>query len=58
MCRIEIPNSAIHREIQSRLEVDDAAIVIEEPVQGAGQSWPVLCFAFSLGVAMGWLWRF
>jgi hypothetical protein len=58
MCRIEIPNRAIHREIQSRLEADPGAMVIGESQRGVRRSWAVICFAFSVGVAIGFLWKF
>ena len=58
MFRIEIPSLAVRDEVRLRLEADPSAIVFTESRRGVARGWGMVCFAFSVGVAMGWLWRF
>lgn len=58
MCWIEIPNVAVCEEVRARLDVDPKAIVFTEVEPRAARKWRAVCFAFSVGVATGWLWRF
>ena len=58
MYKIEIPNLAVREEVRARLDADPSAIVFTEAEPGAARGWGVVCLAFSMGVALGWLWRF
>lgn len=57
MFRLEIPNREVYEEVRARLDADPSAVVLAPTRRQVLRRWGAVWFAFTIGVAIGWILR-